>query len=284
MKHPARRALQLLTLALALILPATAGCAPFEATVEAREVRQGGFFRVVADGTETPPELTFMGRSWSMFRQADGSWSALLPIENLTPAGSREVGLLAGGERQLFTLMVLENDRKVQHIRLSPSKSGLKATDTEKRLVGEALRTESPLRLHGGSFERPCPGETSSLFGLKRSYNGGPVSSYHKGLDIAAPSGTPVRAPESGVVLLAGTVEEGFVVHGNTVVVDHGQGLTSIYLHLDSISVSAGERVDKGAELGRVGHTGISTAPHLHWGTYLYGTSVDPEAIMAAEL
>jgi murein DD-endopeptidase MepM/ murein hydrolase activator NlpD len=77
--------------------------------------------------------------------------------------------------------------------------------------------------------------------------------------------------------VLCGTVSEGFRVHGNTVVIDHGQGLTTIYMHLHTIAVRAGQLVEKGEAIGTVGHTGISTAPHLHWGTYLYGTSVDPQ-------
>ena len=79
------------------------------------------------------------------------------------------------------------------------------------------------------------------------------------------------------MVILTGTVEEGFQVHGNTVIIDHGQGLISVYLHLSAITVHEGQLVNAGEVIGKVGHTGISTAPHLHWGTYLYGTSVDPE-------
>ena len=112
---------------------------------------------------------------------------------------------------------------------------------------------------------------------MKRSYNKGPVDSYHKGLDFAGKMGSPVFAPADGKVALTGLEKDGFQVHGNTILIDHGHALSSIYLHLSKIDVKKGDMVTKGQKIGEVGHTGISTGPHLHWGTYLYGTSVDPE-------
>lgn len=126
-------------------------------------------------------------------------------------------------------------------------------------------------------FSYTCNGRKSSPFGVKRSYNGSPVSSYHKGIDIAVPRGTPVKSRAPGKVVLTGYDSNRFHVHGNTIITDHGQGLTSIYMHLHSISVNEGDIVNKGETIGTVGSTGISTGPHFHWGTYLYGTSVDAE-------
>ena len=239
--------------------------------------KQGEFFSVRVSAERTLPSLWFMERTYTLFRQPDSSWRAMVPVENLTkPGGYALLVRTASGERKI-PVLVKPNNRKIQYITLDPSKQGLKATETEKTRVKAALLTESPEKLYTGIFLRPSPGRTSSLFGLKRSYDGGPVESYHKGIDISAPEGTPVKSTAKGRVVLCGTVSEGFRVHGNTVVIDHGQGLTTIYMHLHTIAVRAGQLVERGEAIGTVGHTGISTAPHLHWGTYLYGTSVDPQ-------
>ncbi|MEE9903915.1 MAG: M23 family metallopeptidase [Chlorobium sp.] len=249
---------------------------PLQVDVRESERQQGQFFTVSVTGSSGQPTLWFMERSFAMFRQPDSSWRALVPVENLTNPGSYALLVRTASFERNIPVRVTPNNRKIQHIRLNPTKKGIRATETEKTRVKAALQIQTTEKLHSGVFLRPAPGRVSSLFGLKRSYNGGPVTSYHKGIDISAPQGTPVRSTAAGRVVLAGTVAEGFHLHGNTVVIDHGQGLTAIYMHLHTIAVKEEQIIDKGAVIGTVGHTGISTAPHLHWGTYLYGTSVDP--------
>ncbi len=239
--------------------------------------QQGEFFIVKLTHSPERPTLQFLEHPYRMFRQSDGSWRALVPIENLTLPGNYNMIIHAGETEESIPVTVRANNRAIQSITLSPSKAELRATESEKSRIKSALQTESPEKLFDGHFLRPSDGATSSLFGLKRSYNGGPVESYHKGIDIAAPEGTPVKSTAKGVVILTGTVEEGFHVNGNTVIIDHGQGLISIYLHLSTITVKEGKTLEAGSVIGTVGQTGISTAPHLHWGTYLYGTSVNPE-------
>ncbi|NTV07936.1 MAG: M23 family metallopeptidase [Chlorobium limicola] len=258
--------------------PSTAKALPDTLNVDVPEKarQQGQFFTVRVADTSSKPGLWFMERSYAMFLQPDSSWRALVPIENLTRPGSYAILVRTDSLEQKIPVLVKPNNRKIQYITLDSSKQGIKATETEKTRVKAALQTESPEKLYTGSFLRPSPGRTSSLFGLKRSYDGRPVESYHKGIDISAPRGTPVKSTANGRIILTGTVTAGFRLHGNTVIIDHGQGLASIYMHLDAITVKEGQSVVKGEVIGRVGHTGISTAPHLHWGTYLYGTSVDP--------
>ncbi|MCF8383549.1 MAG: M23 family metallopeptidase [Chlorobium sp.] len=256
---------------------AAASTNPLQVELPETVKKQGEFFTVRVSGTSSKPALWFMERSYSMFRQPDSSWRAMVPVENLTKPGSYALRIKTENSEQKVPVQVKANNRKIQYIKLDPSKQGLKATETEKLRVKTALQTESPEKLYTGAFLRPSPGRTSSLFGLKRSYNGAPVESYHKGIDISAPLGTPVKSTAKGRIVLCGTVNEGFRVHGNTVVIDHGQGLTTIYMHLHAITVKEWQNVEKGEVIGTVGHTGISTAPHLHWGTYLYGTSVDPQ-------
>lgn len=269
----------ILFFAVLITLTATAAAVSdaMQLTIADTSRKQGQFFSVTVAAVPSEPELWFMERKYTMFRQQDSSWRALVPVENMTQPGSYTLQIRAGKEENKIPVTVASNGRKIQFIKLDPSKQELKATGTEKSRVKNALQTGSPEKLHTSPFLRPAPGRTTSLFGLKRSYNGGPVESYHKGIDISAPQGTPVKSTAKGKVVLTGTVKEGFQVHGNTVIIDHGQGLTSIYMHLSAITVRDGESVEAGEMIGRVGHTGISTAPHLHWGTYLYGTSVDPE-------
>lgn len=125
-----------------------------------------------------------------------------------------------------------------------------------------------------GRFRWPLPKEapTTAPFGQRRSYNGGPVTSFHTGQDFAAPEGTPVVAPAAGTVVLA----EPLQVRGNAVIIDHGAGLFTGYWHLSKIAVKVGQRVEPGQLLGRVGTTGLSTGAHLHWEMRLHGVAVDP--------
>lgn len=245
--------------------------------IEDTSIRQGGLFAARVTGTVEEPSLQFMQRSWKMFRQPDGSWRSLLPVENMTAPGSYAIAVRSGSWKQTVAVRVKADNRPTQQITLDPEKSSLKATENEKQRIKAALQTATPETLFSGRFLRPCPGVTSSLFGVKRSYNGGPADSYHKGIDIDAPMGTPVRSAAKGKVILTGRVEDGFRVNGNTVIIDHGQALISTYLHLSEITAAEGRIVEAGEVIGKVGHTGISTAPHLHWGIYLYGTSVNPE-------
>ncbi len=112
---------------------------------------------------------------------------------------------------------------------------------------------------------------------MRRYYNGEFAQDYyHRGVDYAASTGTPVVAPAAGHIRLVDREANGFRIHGNTVGIDHGQGVLSIMIHLNSISVREGDFVQAGQTIGTVGSTGASTGPHLHWGLYVNGIAVDP--------
>jgi murein DD-endopeptidase MepM/ murein hydrolase activator NlpD len=127
-----------------------------------------------------------------------------------------------------------------------------------------------------GQFQWPATGRISTHFGAQRFYGDRPAS-YHSGMDIAAPTGTPVAAPIPGVVRLAAGP---FSLEGNLIIIDHGRGLFSVMMHLSQIDVNAGDIVAQGQKIGEIGSTGRSTGPHLHWGMTWHGVRVDPEALL----
>jgi len=147
----------------------------------------------------------------------------------------------------------------------------------EKEEIDALWSQDSPARRWDGAFLLPVEGRPGSPFGLRRWINGEPRS-FHTGVDIKAPAGTPVQASNGGRVVRVGD----FFFGGRSVFVDHGLGLYTMYFHLSEVLVEPGRDVRKGDVLGRVGSTGRATGPHLHWGVRLGGARVDPEALLRA--
>ena len=129
------------------------------------------------------------------------------------------------------------------------------------------------------AFIRPVAGRTSGLFGAQRIYNGTP-GSYHSGMDIAAPNGTNFVAPADGVVTLAAT--DAFTLEGHLLMIDHGMGLNSAFLHCSELLVKEGDHVKQGQVIGRVGATGRASGPHLHWGMKWNNARIDPKLLIPA--
>jgi len=141
----------------------------------------------------------------------------------------------------------------------------------ERKIIDAVLTsfTESPVG--GLSLAAPVPGNQSSSFGYRRFFNDQPRSP-HKGMDISAGNGEPIAASRTGVIAATGN----YFFNGNTVLIDHGQGFVTMYCHMSEIAVEEGQQVETGDTIGAVGSTGRVTGPHLHFGTYLNGTAVDP--------
>lgn len=162
--------------------------------------------------------------------------------------------------------LTIANKRKV-----NPNPSDLKRVEREQIVIDNIKNTWTETNRPQLEFNWPLKGRISSAFGLQRFYNGEPRSP-HAGLDIAAPAGTPIKAPAAGRVLGTGN----FFYSGNAVYLDHGQGLITMYGHMSKIQVKPGQLVKSGTVLGLVGQTGRATGPHLHWGVILNKALVDP--------
>ena len=130
-----------------------------------------------------------------------------------------------------------------------------------------------------GAFTWPVRGRVSGVYGSQRIYNGTPKSP-HSGLDVAAVQGTPVLAPAGGVISFA---RPDLYLTGGTVLIDHGHGLSSNFLHLSRIDVRVGDRVERGQRIGLVGATGRATGPHMHWGMSWFTVRVDPQLLLDAK-
>jgi murein DD-endopeptidase MepM/ murein hydrolase activator NlpD len=186
---------------------------------------------------------------------------------------------------QSWPVAVAEGPYDRQEINLPDDRGGLLAADIiapELEKVSAVWSQRSPTLLWTEVFSRPISPEypTTSPFGTRRSYNGGPYASYHEGQDFGVPAGVPVLAPGAGVVALA----ESLAVRGNAVILDHGSGVFSGYWHLSEVTVAVGQNVAMGDVIGISGNTGLSTGAHLHWELRIYGIAVDPMQFIDAPL
>lgn len=228
------------------------------------------------DPASAPPTVTINDTdTYPTFPIGGGRFRALIPTSPLDPPG-RLVIWVEGEEGTRNPAVGLRN-RSFATQRIWLSGGGSNATEHELNRVAEFKQVVTPERYWNGPLLRPSAGRVSTGYGVRRYYNGVFAEDYyHRGLDYAASTGTPVVAPAAGRIGLVGTEAEGFRVHGNTVGIDHGQGVLSIMLHLNSITVQEGDMVQAGQTIGTIGNTGASTGPHLHWGLYVNGVAVDP--------
>jgi murein DD-endopeptidase MepM/ murein hydrolase activator NlpD len=169
--------------------------------------------------------------------------------------------------------ITIEDKRKV-----NPEKRDMERINRESQQISKALGHWSAQDQVVMEFIKPVSGPTSSPYGLRRFFNE-QARSPHSGLDIAAPEGAPILAPAPGTVLDTGD----FFFNGNTVLLDHGQGLVTMYCHMSRISVTPGQTVNTGDSLGAVGMTGRVTGPHLHWGVSLNDARIDPLLFLPPE-
>ncbi len=215
------------------------------------------------------------------FTRAAGYYYALVGISRCAKAGNVALNVTltdASGQtsKESATVNVAGTSFPVTKITLPPGKGDLLAPDLVNReavqLAGYVDRYTTT-RLWDGVFRQPLVGIVSAPYGQRRSYNGGPVGACgHEGLDLATAQGTPIHAAAQGRVVFAGLTQ----VRGNMTVIDHGLGVFTAYYHQSEIDVKVGQMVEPGQVIGKVGTTGLSTGPHLHWSLWVNGEYVDP--------
>jgi murein DD-endopeptidase MepM/ murein hydrolase activator NlpD len=230
------------------------------------------------------PQVTVNERSALLLR-GENEWIALFGIPLDQDVESQLVAMvsLPGRNVEEIVVDVQANDYREQRLNVDrkyvePDPEQLERIFAERKIIDAALTNVEPVELSDVSLQAPVAGPRSSSFGLRRFFNDEPRSP-HKGMDIAANSGTQIVAPMAGTITATGD----FFFNGNTVIIDHGQGFVSLYCHLSEIDSEEGQVVPAGTPIGKVGATGRVTGAHLHFATYLHGIAVDPALLLAKE-
>ena len=265
-----------LLVALALGYTATAGALPKNAPVP-------GGVAVIDLGPASQPAPTARRGEQPLAVIADrGRWFALLGIPLDTLPGELEISVFSGSTATVRNVSIRPKNYPEQRLiiknkrQVDPDPDDLVRIEREQAVTAEIKKrfsTPAPQT----DFLLPASGPLSSRFGLRRIFNGQPRNP-HAGLDVAVGSGAPIRAPAAGIVANTGD----YFFNGNTVFVDHGQGLVTAYMHMSRIDVRAGQAVRQGEILGAAGATGRVTGAHLHWAVILNNTPVDPELFLSS--
>ena len=242
----------------------------------------GGLARLPLGPAPTRPEASAEGIPLLVLGSPEG-WATLIGIPLAAPVGEASIELRMPGEAPRRLGYTIEPKRYAeQRLRVAPrtvdlSPEDLARFERERARQATVIATlsETPAawdaRPDALQMQVPVPGPRSSSFGLRRVFNGQPRNP-HSGMDIAAPSGTPVMAPLAARVIDTGD----YFFNGQTVWLDHGGGLLSMVCHLSAIDVAVGDALEAGQRVGAVGATGRVTGPHLHWGVMLNRTMVNP--------
>lgn len=237
----------------------------------------GGVALIELPAAESPPRATFNGKPVMVLANGT-SYTAVVGLPLSTKAGEHTLNIqLASGADTTHRFSVADKAYQSQHITIknkrmvNPEKRDMERIGREQRRIKKALATwneDTPETLR---FLLPVEGPVSSPFGLRRFFNE-QARKPHSGLDLAALEGTPIKAPAAGRIVDTGD----YFFNGNTVFIDHGQGLVTMYCHMSRIDVQPGQNVTGGEIIGAVGKTGRVTGAHLHWGVSLNDARVDP--------
>ena len=243
----------------------------------------GGVARIrVGSGARAP--RVHLGERRVLVVRDGAEWIAVIGIALATRPGTtlRVEAQREDGAVRRYEVAVGPKAYATQHLKVPPGQVELSPEDLarferERAHLAEVIRTFTETPPASLALVQPAPGVRSGTFGLRRYFNGQPRNP-HAGMDIAAPEGTPVAAAAAGRVLDTGD----YFFSGNTIVLDHGAGLLTLYAHLSGIDAHLGESVSAGAPIGKVGATGRVTGPHLHFTVYLNAVPVDPALFLPA--
>ena len=274
-------------IALMGMLVRAAPYAPQAQTTE-QSAEPGGVVQLTVLDDPAPDRVlgTVFGRAIVFDRDPAGTaWHALVGIDLDTKPGTYRVSLEAvrEGRREptaTYSIRVITKRFPTRRLRVAseyvnPRPDDLKRIERDVKRLAALFDPVTP-RHWKGSFVTPVTGQPTSNFGVRSIFNGQPRAP-HAGIDFASPAGTPVRASNAGVIVLA----EDLFFTGNTVVIDHGAGLYSLFAHLSTLAVAEGQMVDRGVVVGAVGATGRVTGAHLHWAIRLNGARVSPLSLLA---
>lgn len=289
---PLRRSCRVLGIVAALCCLWT-GMAQAALRLEAPEqVARGDAFLALAVSDVPVQEVVFSWRGKEWRAQAEAvvtpqgaqAWQAVMLLSVPLEAKEKRLALsaaAAGGRSPQAAVALFDRKRPVQKLTVDkkyvdPPAKVMERIRRDRAQVKAALSSYSPVRQWALPLTRPVPGGISSLYGLKRVFNGQPRG-YHRGLDLRGASGTPIKACADGRVVLC----DDLYFSGKTVYLDHGQGVFTAYLHMSELLVQNGQEVRKGQVIGKVGATGRVTGPHLHLSLIVQGQSVDVEPLLA---
>ena len=242
----------------------------------------GDVFVINIDSINTPT-AQFQGRSL-IFYKNNGDYKALAFVDISTEPGKYPLTLNHNNKRITYNIAVRFKKFPVKNITLKSEKVFLspeneKRADAEEALLKSIWNNVTPYPLWKSDFIKPIDSTITSPFGVKRIINK-KRESRHRGTDYRGKTGTPIKSINSGIIALT----DNHFFGGNTIVINHGLGLYSVYLHLSKTNVSNGDRVIKGDILGLVGSTGRASGPHLHLSVKLYGESINPESLYKLDL
>ncbi len=273
---------RLLCLISALLTVSPAAIAGTNIYISPEGVYQGRTFSVTLRGEGIiSAKTSFLGREIPLYLSGE-QLSAMIGVPAGAPEGNYQLTVTSetcGGEKIEHTaqLEIWPYSFLEEKLLFPPQKSAKLTSEkiaADQQELARVFNIWTPDRLWEGMFIIPVKGRITSPFGAYRLYNGKRLGD-HRGVDIGSnPAGTPIKASNNGIVAFAKPLP----AYGSTVVIDHGQGIHSVYMHLSKTLVTAGQYLKKGDVIGRVGSTGISTGPHLHWGISVHDTRVDPLA------
>jgi len=245
----------------------------------------GGIIKLAVAKVNQPAPNVFFNKNRVAVSKNKTHWLALIGIPLSEQPGEHKVIVKTAGQSDELSFKIENKDYPAQYLTIKKKRmvtgfteADLTKINADKKAMSKAKSSWVEQTIDA-NFIPPVDGRLSSLFGLKRFFNNIPKRP-HNGLDIAAKTGTAIIAPASAKVIDTGN----YYFNGNTVFLDHGQGLLSAYLHMDKIAVKPGQRLKQGDPLGTVGETGRVTGPHLHWIVYLNKTPVDPALFIADDI
>lgn len=245
----------------------------------------GGIALINLSATDTAKPTVQLGKQKVLVRPHEGVWQAVVGLSLTTAVGDHTIKVTTPKQPQkIVSFKVKEKRYQETHItiknrrKVNPYKDDLERIFAEQRRSRKAFSRWSEAQ-PDVDFVLPLTGRLSGNFGRRRFFNKQPRKP-HSGMDIAAPMGTMVTSPAAGTIVETGD----FFFNGNTVFVDHGQGVVTMYCHLESIAVKPGDKVKQGETIATVGMTGRVTGPHLHWSVSLNGVRIDPALFMSVEV